>query len=143
MLANVSDDDDTLLSLFGSMPQLTNHKGRNQLFDFKLNNIGLIGLRTPPVQRIYPFLVAPLFDLREESRKCLRQVTYDGNVGNDVLADFSPVEFKVNDLGVGRESVEPSRDSVVEAHAHGNQHVAGLNSPVCERLPVHSAHSQA
>ncbi len=49
----------------------------------------------------------------------------------------------MDDLALFGEGIQASGDPVVEAHAHGDEHIAGLDGPVGEGLAVHPAHAQA
>src|SRR3990170_707243 len=59
--------------------------------------------------------------------------------GTHVLADLRRVDLHVDDLGLGREVLQPPGHPVVEAHANADNQVRFADSDV---VPVHAVHSR-
>ena len=143
VLAHVGDDDGALVGVLGGMPQLANHKGRDQLIDFVIDDVGLGGVVAPLAQFLDPDLMAPVFDERQQRRQCLAQIADYGDVGHHVLAHLGLVQLEMDDGGLLGKAVQAAGDAVVEAHAHGDEHVTVLDGAIGEGFAVHAAHAQA
>jgi hypothetical protein len=70
-------------------------------------------------------------------------VAHDGDVDLDALGDGGRIDVDVNDLAVDRGKVLGVADhAVIEARAHGQQHVAVLHGVVGFQRAVHAQHAQ-
>ena len=89
-----------------------------------------------------PRLVSTFGDLGQQRGQRLAQVADDGDIWRYILADFGPVDLKVDNLGLLGEAVQIARDAIVKTHAQGNQHVTALDRTIGVCLAVHAGHAQ-
>ncbi len=75
----------------------------------------------------------------DERSQDAADITHDGHVDRDVLADLGGIDVDMDDAGVGRVGADRAGDAVVEAHAQGDEQVGGLDGLV-DVLPAVHAH---
>ena len=93
------------------------------------------------LERFYPLLVLVLLHQLVDAGQALLAIANHGHVGLHVLVYLCRVNVKVYHLGLFGILVEPSRNTVGEAHAYGYQHVTLLLLDVWRVIAVHAEHA--
>src|SRR5271157_4461281 len=100
------------------------------------------GIALQLVDGIQPLAAVDGFDVRQQFQQNLPQIADQGNIDLDVLVDLVGSDIDVNLFCVGRVGFQRAGDTVVEAHAKGQQQIRFLNCMVHPSFPMHAHHAE-
>ena len=101
-----------------------------------------VDARPPGLERLAVRLLATLVEGSRQVLEHGRHGADDGHLDLDVLGDRRRVDVDVDDARVRAEARQIARDAVIEARAHGQQHVALVHGHVGFDGAMHAEHAK-
>ena len=92
-------------------------------------------------EAVEPFLMSGWLQQFGDGRKRLLAIAQHGYVGLDVLVYLGRVDIEVDDFSLRSIGRHVARHTVVEAHAHGYQHIALVGIDVRPQIAMHTQHA--